>query len=121
MPQIIPTSITLSEYTQATSLDGRSYVFRFLHNPRLDRWSFDLLDQDEDPIATGRRVVCEYDLLQGVADERKPQGVIMARDLTAPDFSPKILSQDPGLRDLGDRVKLTYFTEAEVAAFVADQ
>lgn len=116
MAIVIPTSTTLPEYRQRTSLDGRSYVFRFLHNPRLDRWSFDLADQDESPIVSGRRIVTETDLLSGVADARKPPGILVARDYSANDDAEKIASIDPGLTDLGSRVFLVYITAAEVGA-----
>ena len=116
MAQIIPTSTELSDYRQVTSLDGRDYVLRFLYNTREDRWYLTISDQDEDPIVSGIKVVAEIDLLKRVTDERRPPGILVARDLSAPDPSatvPKILSEDPGLTDLGGRVTLLYFTEAE--------
>lgn len=119
MPRLIPTSTTLTEYTQTTTLDGRAYVLHLLHNPRLDRWGLDVMDQGSDPIAMGRRVVCEYDLLKGVVDSRRPRGLLIARDYSAPDFSARILSTDPGLNDLGNRVKLIYYEVAEIAEFEA--
>ncbi len=117
MALIIPTSTELSDYRQVTNLEGRDYVLAFVHNTREDRWYMNLADQDESPIVDGIKVVAEIDLLQRVTDPRRPPGKIVARDLTAPDPTddqPKILSEDPGLRDLGGRITLLYFTEAEV-------
>lgn len=116
MSQVVPTSIELSDYRQVTSLDGRDYVLRFIHNAREDRWYVQISDQDGDPIVS-TKVVAEIDLLQRVTDPRRPPGKLVARDLSATDPSdtqPKILSEDPGLRDLGGRVTLLYFTAAEV-------
>jgi hypothetical protein len=119
MAEVIPTTGDLAAYRQTTTLDGRSYVLRFLHNPRLDRWSISIADEADVPIVQGRAVVTETDLLTGVVDPRRPPGILIARDLTAPDDAPKIASIDPGFGELGTRVVLMYIPieEAEAAGF----
>lgn len=118
MSQSVPTSTTLSDYFQTTSLDGRDYVFRFLYNEREGSWFFSLFDQDGDPIVQSIKVIVQLPLLRLVTDERKPPGVLLALDTQAPetDFSSstKSLALDPGLFELGERVVLLYFPEAEV-------
>ncbi len=116
----VPTSTTLSDYFQTTSLDGRDYVFRFLYNEREGTWFFSLFDEEGDPIVQSIKVIVQLPLLRLVVDERKPPGILLALDTQAPetDFSSasKSLARDPGLFELGERVILLYFTEAEVAS-----
>lgn len=114
----IPTSTTFPFYSQTTTLDGQDYVFRFLWNQREGTWFFSLLDADEDPIVEGLKVVVNLPLLRLVTDERKPPGVLLAVDTTAPEVDrtagEKVLALDPGLEELGERVLLLYFSEAEI-------
>lgn len=116
----IPTSTTFPLYSQTTTLDGVDYVLRFLWNQREGSWFFSLLDADEDPIVEGLKVVVNLPLLRLVTDERKPPGVLLAVDTTAPEVDraagEKVLALDPGLEDLGERVLLLYFSEAELAS-----
>ena len=119
MSETIPTSTELTDYVQTTSLDGRAYIIRLLHNQREDKWYMRLADQDDVPIVEGIKVVAESDLLQRIVDTRRPPGIIIAKDTTAPDvdisIGEQILATDPGLTELGGRVLLIYLTEAEVA------
>lgn len=114
----IPTSTTFAFYSQTTTLDGQDYVFRFLWNQREGTWFFSLFDADEDPIVEGLKVVVNLPLLRLVTDERKPPGVLLAVDTTAPEVDrsagEKVLALDPGLEELGERVLLLYFSEAEI-------
>lgn len=121
MPQVIPTSTELSDYTQVTTLDGRSYILRFLFNQREDRWYLNLSDADGVSIVDGIKIVVGFFLLRRVTDARRPPGRLIAKDLTARDADDiaagdKILELDPGLTDLGARVKLLYLEESELAA-----
>ncbi len=114
----IPTSTTLSSYRQTTSLDGRDFVFRFLWNQREAEWFFSLADAEDDPIVQSVKVIVQLPLLRLVTDPRKPPGILLALDTQAEgtDFSvdAKTLARDPGLAELGERVVLLYFTEAEL-------
>lgn len=112
MPIIVPTSRDLSSYTQRTQLDGRDYVLRFQFNQRIGRWSMDVSDQDEVPIAHGLMLLTGVQLGRGITDERFPPGVLMVIDYVAETTQ---VSRDPGLRELGDRFLLNYFTAAELA------
>lgn len=116
----IPTSTTLSDYRQTTTLDGRDYILRFLFNQREATWFLSVFDEQEDPIVEGVKIVANWPLLRLVQDARAPAGVLFAFDTTAPDAviaaGEKTLAEDPGLGDLGERVILTYFTRAEIDA-----
>ena len=121
MSLTIPTSTERSDYVQTTTLDGRDYIFRFLFNQREGKWYMRLADQDDVPIVEGVKLVADYNLLKRIVDARRPPGYMIAKDTTALDVDvaagEKITALDPGLPDLGGRVLLLYFTEAEVAAF----
>lgn len=113
MSAVIPTSRELSSYTQRTQIDGRDYLLRFQFNQRIGRWSMDVFDQDEDPIAHGLALRTGAQIGRGIRDTRFPPGALMVIDqvaLTAQE------SRDPGLFELGDRFLLTYFTAEEVEA-----
>lgn len=91
-------------YTQTTVIEGASYVFEFRYNEREDTWSFSLSLPDGTALATGRKIVCNKDLL-GLSDTRFPPGILMAVS-NMPDDRP------PGMGELGpaERVSLLYFT-----------
>lgn len=119
MSVTIPTSTELVNYIQTTSLDGRDYILRFLFNRRDQRWRVSFLDQDESPIRFGVKVVADSPLLRRETDDRRPKGILLAKDLTAVDVvratGGKLAAIDPSVDELGDRVKLIYFTEAETS------
>ncbi len=114
----IPTSTELSIYRQTTSLDGQDFIFRFLFNQREAEWFFSLADGNDDAIVEGVKVIVQLPLLRLVTDPRQPPGIILALDTqaTVTDFSAlmKTTARDPGLFELGERVILLYFTEAEL-------
>jgi hypothetical protein len=83
-----------------TELEGTLYRFLFIWNERDEAWFMTVSDTDDDPIASGVRVVADFPLLRRVADARAPLGDIVALDSTG--------EGDPGLADLGVRVSLVY-------------
>lgn len=117
MSVTIPTSTDLVNYVQTTSLDGRDYILWFLFNRRDQRWRVSFLDQDESPIRFGVKVVADSPLLRRETDDRRPPGILLAKDLAAADVvradGEKLVAIDPGVDELGSRVLLIYFTEAE--------
>lgn len=114
----IPTSTAFTDYRQTTTLEGRDYILRFLWNQREGSWFFSLFDADEDPIVEGVKVVVGFSLLRLVTDERRPPGVLLAVDTTAPvpdrAAGEKVLALDPGIDELGERVLLLYFPTDEL-------
>jgi hypothetical protein len=96
---------------QSTTLDGVVYRLRFSYNQRCDCWYLDLATQDGTPIAAGRKLLCNWDLLDGCASPLRPPGMLFVRSNTT-DLSP------PGLEDLedGGRCSVTYVPVADVGA-----
>jgi hypothetical protein len=93
-------------YDQRTELDGVTYLFTFRWNARRERWTFSIDGLDGTPILTGQTVSLFVPLNRRAVGG--PPGVMLAipeDDSTEP----------PGLLDLGARVKLQYWTAAEVA------
>ncbi len=78
-------------------------------NARDGVWYFGLSDVDVSPIVSGVRVVLNADLLRGVSDSRRPPGAIAVVD-------PASRTAEPGLNDLGTRVKVVYIPPEELSA-----
>ena len=110
---IVPTSTELSSYTQRTEMDGTDYVLRFQFSQRLGRWYVSIFDQDDVPIAQGLGIRSNFEVARFLPDEIHPPGQLLVLDTVAATDQEAV---DPGLRDLGDRVLLAYFEEAELLA-----
>jgi hypothetical protein len=99
-------SDTRGNYTQRTVLDGREYVLRFRWNQRAAKWYLSLFDQDESPIYVGVKLVINFPLFgPRLVDDRAPPGELLAIDTEA-------TGADPGLHDLGGRIKIVYIDGA---------
>lgn len=109
MPFQVPITSDQVLYQQITTLDGTDYVLTFALNLRDGYWYLDVADQDGVPLASGIKVVVNWDLLRRCIDPRKPPGLLMAFDTTGQGL-------DPGSKDFGTRVQLLYLSAAEVAA-----
>lgn len=110
MPIIIPT-LEDPYYQQRTRIEGRDYVLSFAYNEREERWYLTISDEEEDPIATGVKLVSNWPLLGPYRyDDRCPPGELAVSDISG-DGSP------PAQLELGEgkRCELFYFTAAEVA------
>lgn len=77
-------------------------------NARDGAWYFSLSDADGVAIVSGVRVVLSADLLRGVSDARRPTGVLAVVD-------PAGRAADPGLSDLGTRVKVVFIPREELS------
>lgn len=98
-----------SDFEFYTNLDGVKFWFLFKSNVRMAGgsvgcWTMDILDASKEPILQGIRCVVKYPLLVRGSDARLPVGQLYLIDMTDKDL-------DPGLYDLGDRVKLVYRQE----------
>jgi hypothetical protein len=85
-------------------LDGRTYRLRFRWIEKASAWLLDLLDSRGEPLLVGIPVRVGQSLLLPHVGESLPgrgYGQIIARDSSSQ-------GQDPGVSDLGIRVKLTY-------------
>lgn len=107
----LPNRPDLVRYSFGLELEGRSYGFEFYWNDRAAAWFFHLSDDNGDPILSGRRVSVGIPLLWRFADARLPPGELTAIDTAG-------AGVDPGLSDLGARVKLLYFESTETDASI---
>lgn len=83
------------------TLDGVAYKFLFAWNSRDSCWYFSLFLENETPVFLGVKVVVKWPL-----NRRKssisPPGIFIAFDSNGQD-------ENPGLTDLGKRVRVLYF------------
>jgi hypothetical protein len=100
----IPITSRTSNFRQKTSLDGRDFEFILRWNQRESRWYMDLNDSDGLILASGRKLVADIPLFARESSEDFPPGILVAIDMSDEEG-------DPGLLDLGDRVRLLYFDE----------
>ena len=90
-------------------LDGETYRLRFLWNDRIEAWTLDVFGSDGTIRAASLAVRSGFPInaaLRSVAG--LPAGILiaLARDSDG---------SDPGLADLGARVRVVYLTAAETA------
>lgn len=107
---VIPTSATLTDYSERIELDGAIYTFRFRWNVRLASWFVDIFDANDVALVYGRRCVVNSRL----TGQQKYKAGMMPGELTAFDTTNRRV--DPALLDFGTRVLLFYFDAAEVFA-----
>jgi hypothetical protein len=103
----IRTSTKESNYEQVTSLDGVDFILRFLWNERDNHWFLTIRDAAGSDIITGIKLVADIPVGAHLTDERRPEGQIWTVDMTG-------AGVDPGLRDLGERVILSYVDSVSV-------
>lgn len=107
MPKVLPGPGGYPDVSFDVTLDEVSYRGRWLLNERAGVFSFSLADSAGAPIVSGVRVVLNVDLLEGVADPRRPPGPLLV-------ISPSS-DEDPTLETLGNGVSVVYLTAAELA------
>lgn len=103
----IPLDPTLTHYDLQISLDGVNYTLEFRWNTRESKWYMDVRTEEGDPIYVGLALVVDHPLGKRCRDTRFPSGVLVAVDTSS-------ARQDPGIADLGDRVKLLYYEASEL-------
>lgn len=97
----IPIDAGLYAWSQEVQLDGSLYSLAFRWSVRAQAWYWSLFDANGNAIVTGRRFVVDWPLLRTVSLTNSPPGQFYAFNTTTP-------GQDPGLKDMGDAVKLFY-------------
>jgi hypothetical protein len=95
------------KFQQAVPLEGETYTFLFRWNDRVSRWFLTIRDDAGADLITGKKMVADVPFHQHGTVEGLPPGEIWVLDLTDSGI-------DPGLRDLGDRVRLMYVDEDNV-------
>lgn len=111
----IPLRSDLAHFEVQVPLEGATYTLEMRWSVREERWYLDVLTEERDPIYTGIALVLSFRLGARCADERWPPGALYAVDTSGANL-------DPGINDLGVRVKLVYFESSDlpidVSAFV---
>lgn len=108
---VVPTSPDSPNYVQRTTLDGREYLLRVLHNARENVWYMTILDTEEQVIKAGIKVVTNWPLTRKFKhDVRMPPGEFFAISQTRDRSSPKL-----GELGADQRVRLFYFEQSELA------
>lgn len=112
MSFVLPTLTDGTEaYDRRIQLDGVEYSFQFRYNLRRELWSFSIFGLDGTAVLAGQTVHCGIPLNRRAVGG--PPGVLIA--------VPETESLDPPtLLELGDRVKLLYFTADEMAELAAE-
>lgn len=105
----LPTRTDLARYSFEVDLDDVNYSLSFEWNDRDSGWYLSVFSSEGTPLLQGRRVVLGYPLLNLYSLSGLPSGALIAVDSSGK-------NEEPGSGDLGERVKLLYFTAAEVAA-----
>jgi hypothetical protein len=102
----LPVKSDLPSYQFQVDLDGATYGFGFTWNESAEAWFMSLSDVDGNPLVTGVRVVVEFPLAARSTMDSLPPGVLLAVDTSGQHL-------DPGLGDLGSRVRVQYLAVGE--------
>jgi hypothetical protein len=105
----LPLRADLPRVDFVLSLDGVAYKFLFAWSTRESGWYMSLFLEDDTPIWLGVRVVVNWPLQLRSRSKLRPPGIFTA-------FDSAEEATDPGLNDLGVRVRILYFDAASVAA-----
>lgn len=108
--KIFDFSTTDPYFTTTEELDGVQYALRFHYDFRADRWTLDMLDELDDPIVTGIRLIPGPNLLEQFSDPRLPVGSLEVSTVNE-DRAP------PELDDLGVDAVLIYLDASDVEAY----
>ena len=107
MPNVLPFEPSVPDYRFNTTLDDIVYILDVRWNARVGAWFFDLLDEEENMIRAGIKIVLGTLLGLRSAHADFPTGKFIAIDLANTGL-------DAGFDDLGDRVNVYYYTAEEV-------
>jgi hypothetical protein len=105
---IIPLRPDLTHYDLGVTLDGVAYLLELRWNTREEAWYLDVRLEDGTDVVTGIKVVVGFPLAARSAHAKLPPGALFASDTSGK-------NQDPGIADLGNRVRLYYIPAAELA------
>ncbi len=107
MSVLLPVFQDGARFQFACELETITYTFTFRWNERDSAWFMDMGDGAGTPIVTGIKVSLNLDLLAQTRATGLPTGLLMAFDTSDTDT-------EAGFADLGLRVKIYYYTAAEV-------
>lgn len=108
MAKIIPIPTGANAVAARVPLDDEYFVLTFRWNHRAQRWYMDVADTTGVMVASGLAVCADTPLTAHLAGyDRMPRGILVAVDGTDSGI-------DPGLEELGQRVKIVYLEEADL-------
>lgn len=107
MPRLIPCRTDLNHYSLSVALDGVTYGLEFRWNVREGSWYMFISDELGAPVLGGVKVVCRAPLAGRSVNPARPPGYFVAQDTDGSGASP-------GVDELGGRVRLLYFSPAEL-------
>ncbi len=127
----LPVDSTVPSYDFEVDLEGATYIFAFDWNRRAQSWFMSIASADGTPLVSNRRVSLGADLIGPGVDPLLPPGRVLAVDTSAASGDTRYTSTspypvkltagiDPGRYDLGDRVRILYFEQADVLE-IADE
>lgn len=79
--------------------------WRIYWNRRAQAYYIDISDIDDEPIASGVKVVIGWDLFYTLSDDRLPEGALIVRG-----------DEQPGKYDLGDTVQIIFLDRSDYDA-----
>jgi hypothetical protein len=104
----IPAPSQDSNAPQITTLSGRDYEILYRFNQREGRWYLTIRSVAGEVIQGPVKIVADWPLIYPGQDLPLPPGTLIAIDTTGQ-------GKDPGLAELGGRVLMFYFDEAETS------
>lgn len=106
--QILPFVPSIPFYRFTTTIDSTNYIFDVRWNSRSERWAIDISEENGTSILHGGIIVLGAAIGRTSTHLLLMSGVIVARDTT-------MELRDPGLDDLGTRVKVYYIPRDDMA------
>lgn len=105
---LISTRNDVPHYFETVELDGQTYGLELYWNTRALSWYVSIWDSSfSERLLAGRRLAIDSFILSRFMDPRLPPGELIAVDLLG-------TGSDPGMKELGQRVVLTYVPAAEL-------
>lgn len=110
MPIIIPTR-SLPAYSFEINIEGRVYRLRFEWNSRHEHWTMAFLTRTGEDIIRGIKLIINFEIINRYKNPQMPPGALIPLDRTG-------RLERIGRNDLGEDVKLIYYTRAELDEFI---
>lgn len=99
-------------YESRFVLGGRTYVFTFMHNERLDRWYLTVSTESGETVVGNRKLVCGVaDLFARETRRLRPPGALLVAPVSKGIDSPR-------LADIGEEYALIYIEPGDTLATV---
>ena len=110
MALIIPLQPIADNILEVT-IEEKNLNIRTVWNSKEEAWRVDFRTKELDPILQGLKILPFVQLTRQYMDERLPDGVFVVQDVDGTGVRPTF-------DDLGGRIQLWYFTEAESSGFL---